>query len=77
MDHTGNNGMINACHGFEFKPKPLGPINPIINSISDRRGKGKYLKNLIDDRNYIGYLKTLLLYCIPWLALFFISLIAL
>jgi len=44
-------------------------------SISKRREKEERLKKLIDTGDVLEYVKSILEYCIPWLALFVITLV--
>jgi len=66
-----------ACDGVDFESNSSNPIDPIIKSLSKQRGDGEKFKEVAEDRDYIDYGKSLLLFCIPWAVLFVLSLIAL
>jgi len=69
--------VAEACDGVDFESKSSSPIDPIIKSVSKQRDDGGKFKEHVGGKNYMGYGLSLLLFFIPWAALFVLSFIAL
>lgn len=75
-DHTKDKDLADACDGITFKEKSSSPIDPIIDSIHEKRNEGEKLKAALNDDGLKELIMSLLQYCIPWAVLFVFSLIA-
>ena len=74
-DETTDPDVAKVCSDIDFDDS-AGNGNSVVKSIRNQRNKEKELSKFLDGGEVMDFIMSLAQYCIPWLALFILSLIS-